>query len=101
MAQATLPTFTAATDYPLGNVAPSVPGFMALGDLNGDGYADAVTSDGSEPSRLRILFNNAAGGFGGVTDLPISGFCLAGSPASEPTCAFNVYRVEIADFNAD
>lgn len=91
-----MPTFGPAANYPLGNPSWRVPVFMALGDLNGDGYADAVTSDGDEPSRLRILFNDGAGGFGGVTVLNISGPC-----PSATTCANNVYRVEIADFNLD
>jgi hypothetical protein len=62
---------------------------LAVGDLNGDSYADAVVPSWSPPGSVHVLLGDGQGGFGAATVWPL------GSATLDPV------RLALADFDAD
>lgn len=90
-------TFSSAAGYAT-NSSFNMPQMQAVGDFNGDGLPDAVISDGSQPTVLRLLIGTGGGSFGWPINLNISGACV---PNTAPTCATNTGRLIAVDVNAD
>src|SRR5580765_2328142 len=61
------------------------PSFVAIGDVNGDGRRDLVTSNQYDSS-VSVLLGNGSGSFGASTEFATSA---------------DVYSVAIADLNGD
>ena len=65
-------TFGQGAAYSTGS-SFNVPRFHAVGDLNGDGVRDAVVSDGSQPTQLRLLMGTGGGGFSSPMTVGVNG----------------------------
>jgi Ca2+-binding RTX toxin-like protein len=76
--------FGSPTDFELPGTFPSDIG---IGDFNGDGFQDLVTSDYS--SSLSVLLGDGTGSFGAATQYSLSSFFV------------NPYAVAVADLNGD
>jgi hypothetical protein len=74
-------TFRAHADYPVGNYPQS----LAVGDFNGDGRLDIVTSNHDDDT-VSVLLGNGGGTFGTRVDYPTAPF---------------PYSVAVGDFNGD